>query len=179
MRITKLLSAVAGAALMGVISQPAFAQGKGETLKIQDYPGVGNMLTRVAIAKDFCKARGITCQLQMIPTGPLGGAALLAKSIDVGFFPPEVQISAMLKGAQMKAVASWSPVAMFTIVVVRVIIGCVGSGGHAGVRPAASATIIVSPIARDIARMNAAPMPDIAAGSTTRRITSPRVAPSA
>lgn len=117
MRITKLLSAVAGAALMGVISQPAFAQGKGETLKIQDYPGVGNMLTRVAIAKDFCKARGITCQLQMIPTGPLGGAALLAKSIDVGFFPPEVQISAMLKGAQMKAVASGATLNVFLIVV--------------------------------------------------------------
>ena len=84
----------------------AAAQGKGETFKIQDYPGVGNMLMRVAIAKGYCEKRGIKCQLQMIPSGPLGGQALLAKSIDVGFFPPETQIAAMVKGARMKAVAS-------------------------------------------------------------------------
>jgi len=94
----------------------AAAQGKGETLKIQDYPGVGNMLTRIAIGKEFCKARGITCQLQMIPTGPLGGAALLGKSIDVAFFPPEVQIAAMQKGAQMRAVASGATLNVFLIV---------------------------------------------------------------
>ena len=117
MMIHKLMGAMAAVALMAGLGQPALAQGKGETLKIQDYPGVGNMLTRVAIAKDFCKARGITCQLQMIPTGPLGGAAMLAKSIDVGFFPPEVQISAMLKGAQMKAVASGATLNVFLIVV--------------------------------------------------------------
>lgn len=110
--------AVAIAATLGWMlgAVPAAAQGKGETLKIQDYPGVGNMLTRVAISKEFCKARGITCQLQMIPTGPLGGAALLGRSIDVGFFPPEVQISAMLKGAQMKAVASGATLNVFLIV---------------------------------------------------------------
>lgn len=87
-------------------SGAASAQGKGETLKIQDYPGVGNMLTRVAASKEFCKARGITCQLQSIPTGPLGATALLGKSIDVGFFPPETQIAANVKGASLKAVAS-------------------------------------------------------------------------
>jgi NitT/TauT family transport system substrate-binding protein len=116
MRTKTILGAVAGLAMFAV-AQPAAAQGKGETLKIQDYPGVGNMLTRVAVAKDFCKARGITCQLQMIPTGPLGGAALLAKSIDVGFFPPETQISAMQKGAQMKAVASGATLNVYLIAV--------------------------------------------------------------
>lgn len=99
------------------LSAPAAAQGKGETLKVQDYPGVGNMLTRIAQAKGFCEKRGIACQLQMIPTGPLGATALLSKGIDVGFFPPEVQISAMLKGAQMKAVASGATLNVFLIVV--------------------------------------------------------------
>ena len=45
--------------------------------------------------------------------------------------------------------------------------------------PAASATIIVSPIAREIARRNAATMPDSAAGTTTFTETSKRVPPSA
>ncbi len=119
MSISKFMSsAVAAGAVLAAIAMagPAAAQGKGETLKIQDYPGVGNMLTRIAISKDFCKARGITCQLQMIPTGPLGGAALLGKSIDVGFFPPETQIAAMLKGAQLKAVASGAILNVYLIV---------------------------------------------------------------
>ena len=47
-----------------------------------------------------------------------------------------------------------------------------------GFWPAASATIIVSPMARDIARMNEATIPDSAAGTTTRVTTSNRDAPS-
>ncbi len=45
--------------------------------------------------------------------------------------------------------------------------------------PAASTTAIVSPIAREIARMKEATMPDSAAGVTTRVATSNFVAPSA
>jgi NitT/TauT family transport system substrate-binding protein len=99
-------SLLLGAAIALAGAGAASAQGKGETLKVQDYPGVGNMLMRVAISKGYCEKRGITCQLQMIPSGPLGGQALLAKSIDVGFFPPETQIAAMVKGANLKAIAS-------------------------------------------------------------------------
>jgi len=86
------------------VSTGAVAQGKGETVRIHDYPGVGNMLHRVAISKGYCEKYGIKCQLQVIPSGPLGAQALLAKSIDVAFLPPEVQINAMIKGAKLKAV---------------------------------------------------------------------------
>ncbi len=47
-----------------------------------------------------------------------------------------------------------------------------------GVEPAASATIMVSPRAREIARTKDAPMPERAAGTTTRVDTSNLVAPS-
>ena len=83
----------------------AFAQGKGETIKIQDYPGLGNMLVRVAIAKGYCTNRGLKCETQMLPSGPLGVQALLAKSIDVAFGPLEVQTTAVARGAQLKAIA--------------------------------------------------------------------------
>lgn len=56
-----------------------FAQGKGETVKFQDYPGSGNMPFRVAASKGYYEKAGIKCQLQMIPSGPLGAQALLAK----------------------------------------------------------------------------------------------------
>src|SRR5262245_1606098 len=107
MRMQRIVkNAVLACGLLVAGWAPAAAQGKGETLKIQDYPGIGNMLTRIAISKGYCEKRGITCQLQMIPTGPLGTTALLGKSIDVAFIPPETQISAMVKGANLKAVAS-------------------------------------------------------------------------
>ena len=95
----------------------ASAQGKGETVKIQDYPGIGNMLFRVALSKGYCEAHGIKCQLQMIPSGPLGAQALLAKSIDVGFFPPEVLINASVKGAALKIILSGATLNVFHIVI--------------------------------------------------------------
>jgi NitT/TauT family transport system substrate-binding protein len=100
----KLVTAVTLAATY-VMAPVAMAQGKGETIKIQDYPGIGNMLARVAIAKGYCTARGLKCETQMLPSGPLGVQALLAKSIDVAFGPIEVQAGAVSKGAPLKAIA--------------------------------------------------------------------------
>ncbi len=57
--------------------------------------------------------------------------------------------------------------------------GTRGSSVSRGCCPAAMATIIVSPIARDTARTHAADTPENAAGSTTRSAASMRVAPSA
>ncbi len=82
----------------------AWAQGKGESVKFQDYPGIGNMLMRVAISKGYCDKYGIKCTLQVIPSGPLGAQALLAKSIDAGLFPAEIMVGAITKGAKMKLV---------------------------------------------------------------------------
>ncbi|MCC0000747.1 MAG: hypothetical protein H6870_17495 [Methylobacteriaceae bacterium] len=73
------------------------ARAEETTVKIQDYPGIGNMLYRIAASKGYCEKHGIKCQLQMIASGPLGVQALLAKSVDVAFAPPEVAINASLK----------------------------------------------------------------------------------
>ena len=58
-----------GATLLaaGFATPVALAQGKGESVKFQDYPGIGNMLVRVAISKGYCEKAGIKCELQMIP----------------------------------------------------------------------------------------------------------------
>jgi NitT/TauT family transport system substrate-binding protein len=104
-------------ALNAISSITAFTESARSRVKIQDYPGIGNMLFRVAASKGFCEAHGLTCELQMIASGPLGAQALLAKSIDVGFFPTEVQINAMQKGANLKAILSGSRLNSFVIVV--------------------------------------------------------------
>jgi len=83
---------------------PVIAQGKGEAVKFQDYPGIGNMLARVAISKGYCDKYGIKCAVQVIPSGPLGAQAMLAKSIDASFISAEIMVGAINKGAKMKMV---------------------------------------------------------------------------
>lgn len=114
----KIVAATAAAmALAGASITPAQAQGKGETVRLQDYPGIGNLLFRVAIAKGFCAQHGIKCQLQIIPSGALGAQALLARSIDVAVVGPESQILAMLKGATLAAIMGVATANPFEIVV--------------------------------------------------------------
>jgi NitT/TauT family transport system substrate-binding protein len=115
-RAVRRLSAVA--LLATASASPSFAQGRGETLRIQDYPGTGNMLARIAIQKGYCEKNGIKCTVQMIPSSPLGLQALLAKSIDVALSPIETHVSAVLKGAKIKAVAAGA-----TLVVHQVVVG--------------------------------------------------------
>jgi NitT/TauT family transport system substrate-binding protein len=95
---------VLAAAWAFALAGPAAGQGKGEAVKFQDYPGIGNMLMRVAISKGYCDKYGIKCALQVIPSGPLGAQAMLAKSIDASFIPAEIMVGAISKGAKMKMV---------------------------------------------------------------------------
>ncbi len=111
------LAVATAVAVMSGFASIAGAQGKGETIKVQDYPGIGNMLVRVAASKGYCEARGIKCQLQMIPSGPLGAQALLAKSIEVAFIAPEIQINAVVKGSKLKAVSGAASLNVFHVVV--------------------------------------------------------------
>ena len=48
------------------------AMAQTETLRIQDYPGLGNILTRVAAANGYCEKNGIKCELKTIPAGRMG-----------------------------------------------------------------------------------------------------------
>ena len=101
------LKTLAGAtltALIALAAPAAMAQGKGETVKFQDYPGLGNTMIRVAIAKGYCTKHGITCQLQTIPTSPLGVQAMMAKSIDSALAPVDAVNAAVLRGSKMKMV---------------------------------------------------------------------------
>jgi NitT/TauT family transport system substrate-binding protein len=113
----KIIQAGLGVALGLAMAATGWAQGKGETVKFQDYPGVGNMLVRVAIAKGYCDRYGIKCTLQSIASGPLGAQALLAKSIDAGLLPAEVMVGAINKGAKMKMVAGGAVSNVATLIV--------------------------------------------------------------
>lgn len=104
MQPDRVARAIVLSGLVAAASTTASAQNT--VVKIQDYPGSGNVLFRVAASKNFCEKQGITCQLQMIPSGPLGAQALLSKSIDVAYVPPETPILATLKGATMKIIVN-------------------------------------------------------------------------
>ena len=77
-----------------------------ETLRIQDYPGLGNVMARVAVANGFCEKNGIKCELKAIPAAPLGIQTLLAGDIEIAFGPAEVVIQAANKGADLKIIGN-------------------------------------------------------------------------
>ncbi len=107
----RFVRSVLGAAVLAgatCLAPAALAQGKGESVKFQDYPGLGNMLVRVAIAKGYCERAGIKCELQSIPAAPLGAQAMMAKSIDSFLGPADVMNNAILKGSKMKMVVGGS-----------------------------------------------------------------------
>ncbi len=106
----------AAALALATLSAPAAAQGKGESVKFQDYPGLGNLLIKVAIAKGYCEKAGIKCELQPIPAAPLGVQAMLAKSIDASFGPADVMNGAILRGAKMKMVVGGAVSNVLTLI---------------------------------------------------------------
>jgi NitT/TauT family transport system substrate-binding protein len=112
--LTRRLALIA-ATVLATGTAPAIAQGQGETLKISDAAGTGNLLARVAIAKGYCEQAGIKCELVNFASGPMITQALLAKSIDVGFAGSENVIQSVNRGFKVQIVAGgWvtGPVAL-------------------------------------------------------------------
>ena len=91
-------------ALLAFVSTQTLAQS--EVIRVQDYPGLGNLMVRVAAAKGFCEKNGIKCELKTIPAAPLGIQTLMAGDIDVAFGPAEVVIQAANKGADLKIIGT-------------------------------------------------------------------------
>ena len=92
---------VAMAAVAGM--QMAQAQ---TTIRVQDYPGTGNMLVRVAQANGYCKDAGLNCELKTIPAAPLGLQTMLSGDIDVAYGPTEVAAAALVRKAPIKIIGA-------------------------------------------------------------------------
>lgn len=108
-------TAMVGAAVL--LCPLAQAQGKGETVRFQDYPGLGNMMIRVAISKGYCEKAGIKCELTTIPAPTLGAQAMMAKSIDSFMAPVDVVNAAVQRGAKMKMVTGGSQAMVMQLLV--------------------------------------------------------------
>lgn len=97
-------------ATVGIVALTAGAtvMAQVETLRIQDYPGLGNIMVRVAIANNYCEKYSLKCELKTIPAAPLGIQTLMAGDIDVAYAPAEVVIQAVNKGADLKIIGNGS-----------------------------------------------------------------------
>lgn len=105
---TQIFQRAALGLALPLLAAQAFAQagpGKGETLRIQDYPGGGNLLARVAIAKQYCEKYGIKCSLRQLANGPLGVQAFMAGELEVSYSGPEVVLPAVTRGADIKVIS--------------------------------------------------------------------------
>lgn len=102
--------ALAGATLAGA----AVGQTP-ELVRVQDYPGLGNMLLRVAIAHKLCEKNGIKCEARTIPAAPLGLQTLLAGDLEVAFGPPEVMVQAAAKAADIRILGNGARGSIFFV----------------------------------------------------------------
>lgn len=84
-------------------------------VRFQDYPGLGNLMIRVARTKGWCQAAGIVCELKPIPAAPLGLQALIGGSIDVAQAPVEVVAAAVARGGKLKTIAGSAVTNIFQI----------------------------------------------------------------
>jgi len=98
----KLISSIS-ITICALFVQGAIAQ---TTIRIQDFPGTGNMLARVADAKGFCKEAGLKCELKTIAAAPLGLQTMLAGDIEVAYGPTEVAAAALARKAPIKIIGA-------------------------------------------------------------------------
>lgn len=105
------------AVLWFALPASAAGPGQGETLRVQDFPGIGNALVRVAQAKGYCERHGIQCSLRQLSNGPLGLQALLAGHLEVSFVGPESALQAVARGADLRLVAGGYAPQPFVVVV--------------------------------------------------------------
>lgn len=90
-RSMRLKLSLTACTLILLLMTPAWSQ---TVLRIQDYPGLGNFLARVANANGLCEKHGLKCESHTIPQAPLGLQSLLAGDIEVAHAPPEVLVQA-------------------------------------------------------------------------------------
>lgn len=86
------------------------------TLRIQDYPGTGNLLVRVAQANGYCKEVGLNCELKTIPAAPLGLQTMLSGDIDVAYGPTEVAVAGLVRKAPIKIIGAGFTLPVFFMV---------------------------------------------------------------
>ena len=99
----------------------AQTESQGETVRFQDYPGLGNLMIRVARTKGYCKAAGINCEMTMIPAAPLGLQALIGGSLDVAQTPIEVLAAAVSRGSKLRAVVGSAVSNIFQVDVIATL----------------------------------------------------------
>lgn len=99
-RAAAVLTAVAA-----VWAPTAHAQ---KVVRIQDYPGLGNFMVRVANANGLCEKNGIKCELRTLTSSPLGLQTLLSGDLEIAMVAPEALVQGVNKGADLKVIGSGS-----------------------------------------------------------------------
>lgn len=103
----------AAAALIALATAWSPAAQAQKTVRVQDYPGLGNFLVRVANVNGLCEKHGIKCELRQMTSSPLGVQTLLAGDLEIAYVAPDTLIQATNKGADLKIIGSAGTVPVF------------------------------------------------------------------
>lgn len=94
------------ALLAALASAPAAHAQSTEVVRINDFPGTGNIIARVAIAKKFCEKHGIRCETRVFASAPLAMQVMLSGELEVAYTPPEIVVQAALQGSHLTVMGS-------------------------------------------------------------------------
>ena len=75
-------------------------------VRVQDDPGLGNLMLRGAIANKPCDRQGIKCAQRSIPAAPLGLQTWFAGDLELACGPPETVVQAAARGADIRTLGN-------------------------------------------------------------------------
>ena len=78
----------------------------GETVRIQEYPGVVSMLAIVTVERGYCNKYGINCELIPLPSAVVGLQALLSGGLDVATPAVETALQLAAKGTPVRFIGN-------------------------------------------------------------------------
>lgn len=107
--------ALAGMVLLAA-SMAAGAAATAQRIRINDTPGVGNLLARVAARHGFCERRGLQCELKVVPNAPLALQAMAAGDLDAVGAPADVVLQAVAHRMPLTVIGAASREPLFFLV---------------------------------------------------------------
>ncbi|MGD9838304.1 MAG: ABC transporter substrate-binding protein [Afipia sp.] len=97
-------------------AQDKKAMGRGETVRINTFPGsIINLPIWVMNDQGFCRERNLKCDPTDIPSAPLALQALVGGSLDLNFSATDVALQSVSRGNKIKIVGALAPNNIFTL----------------------------------------------------------------
>lgn len=114
--VVVLIGILSVATIGSVAGQEEKAMGRGETVRINTFPGsIINLPIWVMNDQGFCRERNLKCDPIDIPSAPLALQTLVGGGLDLNFSATDVALQSVSRGNKIKIVGALAPNNIFTL----------------------------------------------------------------